>query len=61
MMQPSDPQHELEVSRADLTQALRIVARAIRKFSGDASLRFEDGCLSIEADNTVADAPARGT
>lgn len=61
MMQPSDPQHDLEVSRADLTQALKIVARAIRKFSGDASLRFEDGCLSIEADNTVADAPARGT
>ena len=61
MMPPSDPRYGLEVSRADLAQALKIVARAICKRPGDASFRFEDGCLSIEADNTVADAPARGT
>jgi hypothetical protein len=51
----------LEVARADLVQALKIVARAIGKRPGDASFRYEDGCLSIEAGNTVADAPARGT
>ena len=61
MMPPSDPRYGLEVFRADLAQVLKIVARAIGKRPGDASLRFEDGCLSIEADNTVADAPARGT
>jgi hypothetical protein len=61
MMPPSDPRYGLEVSRADLAQALKIVARAIGKRPVDASFRFEDGSLSIEADNTVADAPARGT
>lgn len=61
MMPPSDPQYGLEVSRADLAQALKIVARAIRERPGDASFRFEDGCLSVDAYNTVADAPARGT
>ena len=61
MMPPSDPRYELEVSRADLAQALKIVARVVAKSSVDASFRFEDGCLSIEADNTVVDAPARGT
>jgi hypothetical protein len=61
MMPPSDQGYGLKVSRADLAQALKIVARAIGKRRGDASFRFEDGCLSIEAHNTVADAPARGT
>ena len=61
MRPPSYPPYELEVSRADLAQALKTVARAIGKHPGDASFRFEDGCLSIEAGNTVADAPARGT
>jgi hypothetical protein len=61
MMPPSDPPYKLEVSRADLAQALKTVARAISKHPGDASLRFEDGCLSIEVGNTSADAPARGT
>ena len=61
MMPPSDLRYGLEVARADLVQALKIVVRAISKREGDASFRFEDGCLSIEADNAVADAPARGT
>lgn len=61
MTPPSDRPYELEVSRADLVQALKIIARAIRKYPGDASLRFEGGCLSIEGDSTVADAPASGT
>jgi hypothetical protein len=61
MMPPSDSRYGLDVSRAELAQALKIVARAIGKRPGDASLRFENGCLSIEAGNTVAGAPARGT
>lgn len=61
MTPPSDPRYALEVSRADLAKALRIVARRIGKCPGDASFRFEDGILSIEAANTVEDAPARGT
>jgi hypothetical protein len=61
MMPPSDPPYKLEVSRADLAQALKIVARVVAKSPGDASFRFENGRLSIEAGNTVADAPARGT
>jgi len=60
-MPSSDSRYELEVSRADLAQALKIVARAIGILPGDASFRFDNGCLSIEACNTVADAPARGT
>lgn len=61
MTPPSDPPYGLDLSRADLAMALKIVARAIGRRPVDASVRFEDGWLSIEADNTVADAPARGT
>ena len=61
MMPSSDPPYELEAFRVDLTQALKIVARAIGRLPVDASLRFEDGRLSIEARDTVADAPASGT
>ena len=57
----SDPTYKLEVSRADLAQALKTVARAIGKHSSDACFHFEDGSLSIEVDTTVANAPARGT
>ncbi len=60
MMPSSDTPYSLEVSRADLIQALKIVARAIRKRPGDACFRFGDGCLSIDAYNTVAGAPACG-
>ena|ERR1700722_4597304 len=56
----SDPPYELEVSRADLAQALKTIVRTIGKRLGDASLRFENGCLSIEAANTMAETPARG-
>src|SRR2546422_194073 len=61
MMPSSDPPYELEVSRADLAQALKIVARAIGKRPGDVSFRFENGFLSIEAANTEVNSPARGT
>lgn len=61
MTTSSDRPYKLEVARAELAQALKIVARAIRKRPGDASLRFGNGCLSIEAYNTEADTPARGT
>jgi hypothetical protein len=61
MMQPSDSLYDLEVSRADLAQTLKIVARAIGKGTGDASFRFENGSLSVEAANTVAETAARGT
>jgi hypothetical protein len=61
MMSPSDPHYELEVSRADLAQALKTVARSIGKHPGDAIFRFDDSCLSIEAGSMVADTPARGT
>src|SRR5579872_1811922 len=61
MMPPSDLPYRLEVSRADLAQALKIIARVVAKSPGCASFRFENGCLSIEAGTTGADAPARGT
>jgi hypothetical protein len=60
MTQPSTTPSSLEVGRADLAQALKIVARVVGKDPGDASLRFDDGHLSIEAFGTVASAPARG-
>jgi hypothetical protein len=60
-MMASDPPYQLEVSRADLAQALKTVARAIGQNQGDACFRFADGLLSIEASNTSADASARGT
>ena len=61
MIPHSDMPDGLEVSRADLAQALKIVVRAIGKRSGDAKLSFHDGSLSTEAANTTADATARGT
>jgi hypothetical protein len=61
MMPPPEPPYELEVSRADLAQALKFVVRAIGKRPGDVSLSLQDGSLSIEAANTMADATARGT
>lgn len=60
MMPPSDPLYGLEVDRADLVQALKIVTRVIRKCRGEAHLSFMDGSLSIEVGDTTADTPARG-
>ena len=60
MNPPSDPVYQLEVSRADLAPALKIVARAIGKRPGDVSLHFEDGSLTIDAGITAADVPACG-
>ena len=50
----------LSVGRADLTHALKIVARGIGRYAGEANLRFENGLLSVEAHGTVASAPASG-
>ena len=50
----------LSIGRADLTHALKIVTRGIGKYAGQASLRFENGLLSVEAHGTVASAPASG-
>lgn len=50
----------LALGRADLTHGLKIVARGIGKHAGEASLRFENGLLSVEAHGTVASAPASG-
>ncbi|MGH9667755.1 MAG: hypothetical protein ACRD9L_25335 [Bryobacteraceae bacterium] len=50
----------LAIGRADLTHALKIVIRGIGKYAGEASLRFENGLLSVEAHGTVASAPASG-
>jgi len=50
----------LEIGRADLIQALKIVARAIGQDTEEASLHFEDGHVSIEACGTVANSPANG-
>jgi hypothetical protein len=61
MIPPSDPLHELEVSRTDLAQALKIVARVIRKCRGEARLSFVDGSLSIEVGDSTVDAPASGS
>jgi hypothetical protein len=61
MIPPSDPPYGLEVGRADLIQALKIIARVLAKSFGEARFRFDNGCLSIAAGETVADAPARGT
>ena len=52
--------YELEVRRADLVQIVKLLSRVIRKYNGDARLSFEDGCLSIAAGDTTADAPASG-
>lgn len=51
----------LALGRADLTHALRIVARGIGKHAGEACLRFENGLLSVEAHGSVASAPASGS
>lgn len=50
----------LAIGRAELTHALKIVTRRIGKYAGEASLRFENGLLSVEAHGTVASAPASG-
>jgi hypothetical protein len=59
-MQSSSMPASLEVGRADLTHALKIVAKVIGKDPGEASLRFEDGRLSIESCGTAANADASG-
>lgn len=61
MTPPSEAPHILQVSRADLSAALKSVSRAITKQTGDAEFRFGDGALSVRIANTVAEAPALGT
>ena len=60
MSPPSEPGHELHLSRVDFAQALKTAAQVIGKFPGHVGLRFDAGCLTIEAGGTVAIAPARG-
>lgn len=60
MSPPAEPGHELQLSRVDFTQALKTAAEAIGKFPGHVRIRFDAGCLTIEAGSTVASAPARG-
>jgi hypothetical protein len=60
VMPPSGPIDGLDVPRADLANALEIVAGVMGKRVSGASLRFEDGWLYIEAGNAVAKASARG-
>jgi hypothetical protein len=60
MTPPSEPGHELQISRADFSQALKTAAQVVGKFPGHVGLHFNPGCLTIEAGGTVATAPARG-
>jgi hypothetical protein len=60
MTAPSHPECRLEVSRSELVQALKIVSRVMGEYSGAAELTFDDGYLSVEADNTSAKASASG-
>ena len=60
-MMASDPPYELEVARADLSQAVEVVAGLMGKQSSGVSLQFEDGWLWIESGAGIAKTPARGT
>lgn len=60
MSPPSEPGHELHLSRVDFAQALKTATQVIGKFPGHVGLRFDAGCLTIEAGGTVATVPARG-
>ena len=63
MIVASDPVDGLQVSRDDLSKAVRIVSKLVDKWNKGVSLRFEDGWLYIEAGHghAVAKAPARGS
>jgi hypothetical protein len=61
MTPPSDPPYELEVARADLLQAVGVVAGLMGKQTSGVSLQFEDGGLWIESGAGIAKTPARGT
>jgi hypothetical protein len=62
MTAASDPVDGLEVSRDDLSKAVRTLSKLVEKWNRGVSLRFEDGWLFIEAGhgNAVAKTPARG-
>jgi hypothetical protein len=60
MTAPSHSEGRLQVSRSELAQALKIVARVMGEYSGSVELTFEDGQLSVEAANTSAKASAAG-
>ena len=61
MTPPPEPPYELEVARADLLQAVRVVAALMGKQPSGVSLQFEDGWLWIESGAGIAKTPARGT
>jgi hypothetical protein len=60
MMAQSEPTEGLDVARADLAEAVEIVAGIRGKQASGATLRFHDGWLYIESGNAIAKAPARG-
>lgn len=62
MIAMSGPTDGLEVSRNDLSKAIRTVAHLLEKWNQGVTLRFENGWLFIEAGHghAVAKAPARG-
>jgi hypothetical protein len=60
MSPPSEPGHELQLSRVDFAQALKAAAEVIGKLPGHVGIRFNPGYLSIEAGSSAASAPARG-
>ena len=60
MTTPPIPTDGLVVARAELAEALGIVAQLMGRRATGASLRFEDGWLFITAGRGVAKAPAQG-
>jgi hypothetical protein len=61
MTPQSDLLYELEVARADLSQAVEVVAGLMGKQPSGVSLQFEDGWLWIESGAGIAKTPAQGT
>jgi hypothetical protein len=60
MLNPPAPTDGLIVARAELAEALGIVAQLMGRRVSGASLRFEDGWLFVAAGTAVAKAPAQG-
>ena len=61
MLNPPVPTDGLIVARAELAEALGIVAQLMGRRATGASLRFEDGWLFVAAGSAVAQARARGS
>ena len=61
MTTPPVPTDGLIVARAELAEALGIVAQLMGRRATGVSLRFEDGSLFVSAGSAVAKAPAQGS